>query len=291
MEHQGCVREHRERCSRSAVWRIVALLVTCLLPVPAHAFSQTVSKCPTARIVAVFAGHTKSLTRNGNKQGAWSASGVREYRYNDRVAELFSARSSREIHYKVIPASLNIPYQSRALVAALVGAQALLEIHHDSVQPWICESLLRARTRDPRLAYYRGFSLHVFPASPSLALARDIESSLISAGLTWSTYHQEDIPGERMTLVPGTKATYAREGLALLKQAQMPAVIIECGCIANPSEDNLLKDTHYQAKIVDAVHDAVQNFFRKDAPHVEQQRSPDNLRSSDRAVALSGTSL
>ncbi len=263
MDTQGYVREGWKRDSGFAVWGITVFLVACLAPLPAHASSTTGSERPSARIVAVFAGHTESLKRDGNHQGVRSASGVWEYRYNDQIAGLFATRSTREIQYKVIPAALNVPYQSRALVAAMIDAQALLEIHHDGVQPRICASLVRAGPGDPLLSYYRGFSVHVFPGSPSVALAREVESAMISAGFTWSNYHLQDIPEERMTLVPGTKATYARDRLALLKQAQMPAVIIECGCIANPLEDNLLKDEQYQKRIVDAVHDAVLQFFHK----------------------------
>jgi N-acetylmuramoyl-L-alanine amidase len=212
-------------------------------------------------IVAVFAGHTESLQWHGNHQGIKSASGIPEHRYNDTVAALFAKRSSRDIRYMVFPAGLNIPYQSRAEVAAIIGARALVEIHHDGVQPDIYSRLLQVRKTDPMLSFYRGFSLHVFPRAPSLTLARDIEDALLAANFSASTYHQEDVSGERMKLVPGTKATYDRQGLALLNSSNIPAVIVECGCIANPAEDKLLKDPAYQNRIVDTVHRGVQRFI------------------------------
>jgi len=281
MENQRYLHARWQNCIGAVRVGIAAFLAVCLATSPAHAFFKTGSQWPASRVVAVFAGHTTSLKRHGNHQGMRSASGVWEFRYNDRVAGLFAARSTDEIHYRVIPASLNVPYQTRALVAAMVGAHALLEIHHDGVQPRIYQSLVRAGPGDPQLSYYRGFSVHIFPNSPSIVLAREIESALISAGLTWSTYHLQDIPGERMTLVPGTKATYARDRLALLTQAQMPAAIIECGCIANPSEDALMKDTRYQEKIVAAIHDAVQNFFHTHATHGGTQPDRGDLKGSD----------
>jgi N-acetylmuramoyl-L-alanine amidase len=111
------------------------------------------------------------------------------------------------------------------------------------------------------LGYYRGFSIHVYPEEESIHLARAIESRMISAGITWSGYHTEDIPGERMKLVQGTTAIYERKNLFILRNAIVPTVIIECGCIANPEEEKVLKHQDRVRRIVDAIHKGVADFI------------------------------
>lgn len=49
-----------------------------------------------------------------------------------------------------------------------------------------------------------------------------------------------------------------REDLIVLNQAQMPAIIIECGFLSNENEEALLQTDAYQQKIVDGVVEALE---------------------------------
>ena len=211
------------------------------------------AEAPAHRRVAVFSGHTESLTCLGGNRGAKSASGRDEYRFNDEVVALFETAKTPDIEFIVLPASLNIPLESRAALADRLGACLLVEIHQDNVQPEIVAKLFRAPENSPLLDFYRGFSLHVHGGAESIDLAQGIESEMIAAGLPYSTFHREEIPGEAMKLIPGTRATYERPNLMLLKRARVPAVIVECGCIANPKEEQLLRDPAYRQRIATAI--------------------------------------
>ncbi|KMT21204.1 N-acetylmuramoyl-L-alanine amidase CwlD [Clostridium cylindrosporum] len=47
----------------------------------------------------------------------------------------------------------------------------------------------------------------------------------------------------------------------LLKNNDIPSVIVECGFLSNPSEENLLKDDSYQNKIATSVFYGIERYF------------------------------
>lgn len=209
--------------------------------------------------VVIFSGHTARPDRKGKGRGAKSASGVHEFRFNDSVATFLEREKPPCLDFVVIPATRNVSLRSRVALARRLNADIIVEIHHDSVHPRIYEKLVRARYPDPLIDRYRGFSLHVFPDEASIALAAAIEARMIAAGLEFSDYHQEDIPGERMKLVPGTKAVYERPNLHLPRTSTVPTVIVECGCIANPEEERLLADPAYQETVAHAIRQGIED--------------------------------
>ena len=227
-----------------------------------------------ASIVVVFAGHTRSLNWNKNHQGARSVSGIPEYKYNDIVACLFERRSGRSVQYKTIPSTLNIPFQSRPDLAEILGAVVFVEIHHDSVQPQIRSKLAEAVAPSQVLDYYRGFSIHVYPRPSSINLAKSIESCMLAAHVPYSQYHKEDVPGEHMVLVKGTEATYVRRNLYVLKHSTIPAVIVECGCIANPIEDELLRQPGYRQRMVEAICRGISTFLESTQGMTRREQRP-----------------
>lgn len=228
---------------------ITILLAGSLLTVGVKSYGQHSHK-----VVVVFSGHSANLNFLGNHRGSKSVTGVYEFRYNDAVVNVINGKKETRMKYVTLPATLDIPLRSRPTLAEKLGASVVLEIHHDSVQSQIYSKLTGSAPPKEMVAHYRGFSLHVFPRDDSIKLAKSIESSMIGHGLRFSEYHQEDIPGERMKLVPGTKATYERTQLYLLRNSSVPTVIIECGCIANPEEEKLLSNPAYIQVIADAIH-------------------------------------
>ena len=213
-------------------------------------------------VVAIFGGHTESSTFKGNHRGCISASGAHEYKYNDAVVHLISELDQAKIYYMAVPARSNIPFQQRPAFAQKSGANVMVEIHHDSVQPHIYKILVSGRPDIRMLKFYRGFSIHVYPSPLNIELARFIENSMIRAGMQFSEYHKENIPGESMKVVDGLKATYERTGLFLLKNSVIPTAIVECGCVANPEDDSLLKDITYQRKMANAIHEGLLDFLK-----------------------------
>lgn len=238
-------------------------VLVCLIGLNCAYAAERGFRCPHR--VAVFAGHTESVRWHGNTPGPKSCTGVYEFRFNDEVTKLFEHESNDQIEYITVPSTLNIPRQSRPELAALMKASLFVEIHHDSVQRDLFDKLRSARSGDRILDYYRGFCLLVFDDEKSMALAKAIEASMIDAGLQHSPYRHEDVRlHNRMTLIPGTRVTYRREKLFVLRTSVMPAVIVECGVTANPREELILQKRDYRERIVHAIHEGISNYLRSD---------------------------
>lgn len=244
--------------------------------------SSGMSEPTRTYVVAVFAGHTAQPSNLGVKhQGAGGASGIMESCFNDDVVRLIERTSDSLLIFKTYLSVNNIILQKRLEIAEQNTASAIIEIHHDSVQPGIYSYLLKSKSGDPMRLYYRGFSLHVYPNEGSIRLAKAIESAMISLGLIWSEYHTEDIPEERMKLVPGTKAVYERPNLFILRSATVPAVIVECGCIANPEEEELLKTVEYRSKLVQGIRQGVLSFLESNSMAIHGEKRRRTLSKSD----------
>ena len=247
---------------KASLQALTILLVLLVLALPPNVAGSATRHGKPSHVIALFSGHTAFAGSNEAHQGAMSASGVPEYRFNDAVLELFSQQEGKcDIVYRAFPSTSNISLSSRPGMASELNAVALMEIHHDSVQPRIYRSLIRSIRGDPILDYYRGFSIHCYPTAESIRLAKAIESEMISRSMKWSEYHTEDIPGERMKLIRGTRAVYERRDLLLLRESSIPTVIIECGCIANPEEEKLVKGLAYRQRVVDAIHGGIALFL------------------------------
>ncbi|MBQ8002196.1 MAG: N-acetylmuramoyl-L-alanine amidase [Clostridia bacterium] len=56
--------------------------------------------------------------------------------------------------------------------------------------------------------------------------------------------------------------TKAQSSLYLMKNANVPAVIVECGFLSNPDEEQLLKSSEYQARLASAICDGIVSYYR-----------------------------
>jgi N-acetylmuramoyl-L-alanine amidase len=206
----------------------------------------------------VDAGHGPTLP------GATSATGAPEYDFNFRlarqvVAALRAAGFSRAV--LLDPDGRDLAPAARAKAANAAGARLLVSIHHDSVQPQFLETwTVAGQTRRfcDRFAgyavFYSGKSRH---AAASLALARHVGLEMRRAGFPFTRHHAADIPGERRPIVDDTAGVYRYDGLAVLRQAAMPAVLLEAGVIVNRAEEAELAGTQRQRRTAEAVAGAV----------------------------------
>lgn len=234
-------------------WLFVAVLVFLAVVPPAAA------RClPAALAVAVDAGHGPQAS------GAESATGIPEYAFNRRLAErvvaaLAEAGFSRA--FLLDPASRDLPPAARARAANAAKAGLLVSIHHDSVQPQFLEPWTtggRTRRYSDRYAGYSVFYSGRNPqAAASLDLARRLGREMRAAGLAFTRHHAADIPGERRLLVDDTVGVYRYDGLAVLREAAMPAVLLEAGVIVHRTEEAELAGPDRQARTAAAVARAV----------------------------------
>ncbi len=247
-------------------------------------------------VVAVDVGH-------GHKRpGARSARGVPEYRFNLDMARLVV----EELHRAGLPKAVlldadgtDIPPAGRARRANRDKAAVLVSIHHDSVQPhyleyWIFEGR-RGRYCDRFAGYSLFFSTKNPKAGPSLDLAKAIGESLRDAGFTPTAHHAEPIRGENREMVDPERGVYRYDGLAVLGQAAMPAVLVECGVIVNRDEETALVDPDRRARQARAIARGVATFLERHLEHaVRPAVSPDTFartyNSVDHKPRLSKTS-
>jgi N-acetylmuramoyl-L-alanine amidase len=216
-------------------------LVVALAPLVAHG----------AALVAIDVGHFLA------EPGALSARGRPEFEFNRELAARISAAlAARGLGVVVVGADGNMSVLSRRTAAAR-GADLLVSVHHDSVQPHYLEGwdhegeTLRFSDR------FAGFSLFVSRRNPdppaSLACASAIGARLRAAGFGPSLYHAEPIPGESKPFADRTNGVHYFDNLVVLHTAAGAAVLLEAGVIVNRAEELSMRDPAVQGRIADAV--------------------------------------
>ena len=224
--------------------------------------------CGSAFVVAVDVGHGKA------DPGAMSSRGVPEFEYNEHLAtEALAAlhRAGFSRSFLINPgrnATGSAGLMERAQTANDRKADLLISIHHDSVQrrylnDWILDGHVRQYSDR-----FSGYSIFCSAGSDqrrrSQRFARLLADELRKIGRRPSLHHAEDIPGEGYHLVDSERGIYAAEFL-VIKNARMPAVLLEVGVIVNRAEERRLATADYRAGTVGALVASVSGFCRDGA--------------------------
>lgn len=202
-------------------------------------------------MIAVDVGHSLE------QPGATSARGETEFSFNRELAGNIQ-ESLTAAGFAVKP--VNAHGMMRDLLArtnAAASADFFLSIHHDSTQPrYLSAWIVNGKT----WAYgdqFSGFSLFVSRKNPKLATslkcASAIGSSLIQAGFKPSRHHAEAIPGENRPYADEANGVHYYDGLAVLRTARQPAVLMEAGIIVNRADELTLREPATREKIAKAV--------------------------------------
>jgi N-acetylmuramoyl-L-alanine amidase len=236
----------------------VALAVSISQFLPAQLVA---AQCDPATLrVVIDVGHTNV------SPGARSASGRPEHDFNVALADVVesSLRSAGFASvFRVAPSGPeNLAGRARAINA--LNPDLVLSIHHDSVQPGYLQRT-HAEGREQRYSdEFRGWSLFVSMAngraSDSRRLAQDVADQLLATGLPFSRHHAERIPGESRTFIDASRGIYRYDGLAVLKLASAPAVLLEAGIIVNRAEEAALASGARQAATARAAAAGVSRF-------------------------------
>lgn len=75
----------------------------------------------------------------------------------------------------------------------------------------------------------------------------------------------ELIQAELIAIDPDNQTRTAKKadsGIFLLKNAKIPAVLVECGFISNPDEEKLLSSKEYQDSVANAICAGVEKYYR-----------------------------
>jgi N-acetylmuramoyl-L-alanine amidase len=208
--------------------------------------------------VALDVGHSR------RKPGVISAAGIPEWELNRQLAEEVADRLGQiDVGYRLIGADGAMEVLAER--TALAAPDALfVSLHHDSVQPaWL-----------DRAGRYRGYSLFVSRHNPkigeSLACAKEIGDCLLAAGFQPSLYHATPIAGENRPFADRTRGIHYYDGLAVLRTARQPAVLIEAGVAVNPEDEMRVTGKAGRARVAEAIARGITNCLR-----IIRARSPE----------------
>jgi N-acetylmuramoyl-L-alanine amidase len=247
---------------------VLAVVLAAASGGPSFATDDTAPKTPTAGCrpesfrVMLDVGHTV------DQSGATSARGVTEHAFNLRLAKRIE-RALRDGGFSrttllVVRGSGRRQLVARTKVANAQKPDLLLSVHHDDVQPqyharWTFEG--RTRIYSDRFA---GWSLFVSQENrqfeASLAFARKLGAALVARELPFTMHHAEAIPGEGRPVLDPDNGVFRYDALIVLKDSEVPAVLLEAGVIVNRAEEVALASSPRQDAVAVAVLTAVQGF-------------------------------
>ncbi len=208
--------------------------------------------------VAIDVGH--SVTQ----PGAISAHGIGEFVFNLRLArEVVKALQAAGFDHAFLveDSGKSVALTKRPQLAQKRDARLFLSIHHDSVQPhYLSDWQVGGQTRKYS-DRFSGHSLFVsslnLHAKESIAFATRLGQALRKRQLQPSAHHAEPITGENRPLLDPAMGLYRYDGLAVLRTATMPAVLLEAGIIVNRADEKRLERSAHRGEIAAAVVDAV----------------------------------
>jgi N-acetylmuramoyl-L-alanine amidase len=249
------------KATRPVAWLLMAFIaILWALQLRPASAADCASKAPEDVVIALDVGHT------ADNVGSTSARGIGEYDFNLKLAqrvrdELLSA-GYRSTHLMVTELNGQSGLNQRAVRANNMNADIFISLHHDSVRdqflhPWTDQGKDRRFFDESS-----GFSLHVSPRfRESLRLAKILADLLMASGLHFTTAHELKNPvGARVPWFDSTRGIYLRDWLVVLRNTNMPAVLLEAGVIVNRDEELLVSTPAYQTTIAKAVAEAVGKF-------------------------------
>jgi N-acetylmuramoyl-L-alanine amidase len=146
------------------------------------------------------------------------------------------------------------------------GMDLLISIHHDSVQPGFLAAWEHEGGSHLYSDRFAGYSVFVSQLNPrldaSLACASAIGARLNSAGFRPSRYHAHPIAGENRPFADEANGVHYFDTLAVLRTADIPALLFEAGVIANRDEEMRMRDASVRQRIVAATVAGVSRCLR-----------------------------
>ena len=245
--------------NKCRAWPILLAAVLAALP-GARAAERPGAGCGAGFKVALDVGHTLS------QPGATGASGATEFAYNQRLAIAVNDALRRGGVATVLVGGDGrpMPLLSRPKLAQAAGASLFLSLHHDSVQPHYLSTWMVGGQARPYSDRFRGYSVFVSDANPrradSLRMAALLGSQMRRAGFSPSLHHAEPIPGEGRPLVDAALGILRFDGLAVLRTAAIPAVLLEAAVIVNREEEAAIQQPATLERLAGAVAGAVRTY-------------------------------
>jgi N-acetylmuramoyl-L-alanine amidase len=213
--------------------------------------------------VVVDVGHTAETP------GATSARGISEYEFNLRLGKTIERKLLDSGFSRTVLLITSDPVGrglfQRVRHANQLPADLFLSIHHDSVPTWLLEKWEHDGQERRFSDRFRGHSIFVSSLNPefkrSLLFGKMLGQQLAKRGLKYTPHYTEEIMGpRRRELLDREAGVYRYDQLIVLRETQMPAVLLEAGSIINRDEELIMATPERQALISAAVADAVEAF-------------------------------
>lgn len=207
--------------------------------------------------------------------GAKSARGVFEYEFNLRLAKLIEQQLLGSGYTKtILLVTAEAPYRGlvkRVMRANSAGANLFLSIHHDAVPDSFLEKWEFAGEEHTFSDRFKGHSIFISydnrDRNGSLLYARLLGKALKARGLQYTPHYTDKIMGHRRReLIDAEAGVYRYDQLVVLKDTNMPAVLLEAGSIVNRAEELELATPERQSLISAAVTEAVEAFCAARSP-------------------------
>ena len=247
------------------------------MPGIALAEPSALRKCdPEQFAVAVDVGHSSQ------DPGALSARGLPEYEYNLRLAQRIGKKLSNAGYRKtmvLVTAGRGRPALSaRVARAKAMPADLFLSVHHDSVperflESWVYEGR-QNRFNDSVPGHSLFVSLENAQPQASVAFAQLLGAELKTRGLQYTSHYTDPAMAERRReLVDPQTGVYRYDKLVVLRETEMPAVLLEAGSIVNRQEELDLGSPKRLELVAAAVTAAVKTYCERHAPATGRRAS------------------
>ena len=207
---------------------------------------------------------------NPPKGGAISIRGTYEFEYNDRFAAMLMQalqKAAFQVELTRQPAQ-SISLQERVALTNRLKPALFLSLHHDSAQPDYLDrfsgnGITAWRTKKKIAGYSIFVSQENALFGQSWLFAQQLGKFLSELGRAFSLHHAEPIPGENRVLLDEKLGIYRFDELAVLRKAEVPAVLLEVGVIVDPDDEAYVSDQKNQERMVHAIVNAISMTLRK----------------------------
>ena len=220
-------------------------------------------------LIVLDSGHNPTTSTLGT--GAMSVTGVPEVAYNDRFSgEL--AKALQDAGFDVV--LTRTPDKEQGLKERYEIANSFkwrhsaifISIHHDSTELQnLKEIIVNDITTYQTIRPIAGTSFHISRESKkynkSLTLANHIAKAVKNTGRTLNMEHASDNNVKPLPLVVPDLAIYRHDNLAVLKNNELPALLIEVGVIVDKDDESLVSDDGERARLAGAIVAGVKGFY------------------------------
>src|SRR5262245_6840213 len=224
--------------------------------------------------VVIDVGHT------AQSPGATSARGVPEFVFNLKLAQRIE-QHLLDVGFRRSVLLITEGRSRKGLAARIkranaLGADLFLSIHHDSVPDKFLEKWEFEGEERGFSDRFSGHSIFISydnsDLAGSLLFARILGSQLRKRGLKYTPHYTDPIMGDRQRLlIDAQVGVYRYDQLLVLRDTDMPAVLLEAGSIINREEELRMGSVERQARISAAATDAIESFCAARRP-----RTPTN---------------